>query len=646
MLRPPPIAPMPAAPTPAAPMLVVPVPVVPVLSAVLLLAGSLAPAAAFTPAEAKMPMTVTLVRGDAPGCGADCPEWLALTGVIGPGTPALFSAALARLGRRNVPVLVDSPGGAVQGAMAMGRMVRARGMTVAVAGTGLDDCAPADRACAARRRAGERPGFVAGGIAACASACVLVLAAGTERSVGENSFVGVHQMVVHQTLTRVMNYFRIMRRMVNGRPVEISRTLVSTRPISSHQLQKAAPETMYSEVDRYLLGLGIAESIMPLMRSAPPSGIHWMTPAEVATTRIATDTADARTLVDRAMEPRAASPAQPGMMAVATSRLGTAPQVAGIVSWSLSRPAGAPVLAATVDIPSQKLHGTLALRRDEAPGGAGGFVAAVDLGDPTAVEPGRSWTVEAPSLCGGSECLPYFAPAAETDDGHGRREFRVRSGWTDGFLAHLAKGTSVLVPLTAEDGAKGWASLALTDGTRATVQDWEHLCCGLAPAEAAPAAGTVVALPAPEQRPATASWTVLREGTLPPQPGATYLTGIITVPTAGLTLSLGAGLAPRDGAGSVMVTVDAVADAERFGPLTDIAIEPVVASDGRAALLPAAESHRGGVHDLILRAGAPLPPEPELGFLLADGQGRRIRIVVGLPAGLAILLATSAHPAS
>jgi len=47
----------------------------------------------------------------------------------------------------------------------------------------------------------------------------------------------------------------------------------------------------------YLLGLGIGESIMSLMRSAPPTGIHWMTPTELAATRIATDTTEARTLV-------------------------------------------------------------------------------------------------------------------------------------------------------------------------------------------------------------------------------------------------------------------------------------------------------------------------------------------------------------
>ena len=77
-------------------------------------------ARAFTPAEALAPMTVTLVRSDAPDCGTTCGEWLALTGQIVPGSADLLRAALVRLGRRSVPVLVDSPGGNVDVALLMG----------------------------------------------------------------------------------------------------------------------------------------------------------------------------------------------------------------------------------------------------------------------------------------------------------------------------------------------------------------------------------------------------------------------------------------------------------------------------------------------------------------------------------------------
>ncbi len=375
-----------------------------------------APAAAFTPAEGKAPMTVTLVRSDAADCGAHCAEWLAMTGLIVPGTPTLLRAALDRLGHRSVPVLVDSPGGGVEAGMAMGKMIRARKLDVIVGGTVLTDCGRTDRACLSRRSAGERPGYVAGGIAACASACALVLAAGTERSVGPNSYVGVHQMVTRRTFNRVFNLFRVVRRVVGGHVVEVSRTLVSTRPISSRTVQSAAPEQLYSEVDRYLLGMGIGESIMPLMRSAPPTGIHWMAPVELATTRIATDTTQAATLVARSAEPGPAVPAAaPAPPQAATLTLGNGRWWNGTVAWQVDHaPASAndvPRLVGAIDIPGRNLHGTLSLARNMDPAKSASFTVAIRLGAPTDAGQAELATVGQPKFCSAEACTGPAIPA-------------------------------------------------------------------------------------------------------------------------------------------------------------------------------------------------------------------------------------------
>ncbi len=658
----------------------------PLLLALLLLAGLVPPAAGFTPAEAKMPMTVTLVRGDAPSCGADCPEWLALTGVIGADTPARFSAALARLGRRDVPVLVDSPGGAVEAAMAMGRAIRARRMTVAVAGTGFDDCAAADRACAARRRPGERPGFVAGGIAACASACVLILAAGTERSVGEHSFVGVHQMIVHQTLTRVMNYFRVMRRMVNGRPVEVSRTLIGTRPISSRQVQKAAPETMYSEVDRYLLDLGIAESIMPLMRSAPPSGIHWMTAVEVAATRIATDTTDARTLVERAVAPMPATAARPGAMALAGAMLGDGARATGIVAWRIEGEAAAPVLVGTVDVPERQLHGTFTLRRVTAPGSTLGFSATAELGPTAAVEPGRVSTMEAPRICDARICNMPFA-ASPGGDGRGRREFGVISAWADDLLSDLRDRDWIALGLPGGEGKAGWVSLSIKDDARAVVAEWERRCCGLAPPPATPApappdpaARTAAAAPAPTVSPAPAaaappaptvataraSFALVRPGSAPARtegrtdvtwtliapldrfgaPGGTAMLGALSIPDTGLRLSIGAGPAASATPGAIDVDIAVVGDPAIFGPAPALSIPPVRMQDGHTAALVGrvAPSVHGGGFSAELSGDADPPPGSELVLELTDRAARLdVRLPLDGPLGTLLRLARKAR---
>lgn len=647
-------------------------------------AGIARPAAAFTPAEAKMPMTVTLVRSDAAGCGADCPEWLALTGVIGAGTPALFSAALARLGRRNVPVLVDSPGGSVEAAMAMGRAIRSRRMTVSVAGTSLDDCAPTDRACAALRRNGERSGFVAGGVAACASACVLVLAAGTERSVGEHSYVGVHQMIVHQTLTRVMNYFRILRRMVNGRPVEVSRTLIGTRPISSHQVQKAAPEAMYSEVDRYLLGLGIAESIMPLMRSTPPSGIHWLTPAEVAATRIATDTTDALTLVARSVEPKPAGPAARGAMALVGAMLGDGARAAGIVNWTVEGDAASPELVGTVEVPARNLKGRLTIRRDTAPGTGQAFSATIDFGPAAAIESGRVWTTEAPRICDARTCNLPFTPVAQRDDGQGRRVFGVIAPWGDTLLSALRDREWISLGLSADDGKTGWVSLSLKDDARAVVIDWEHRCCGLAPTQSDPRPTAALASPPPAPtvpapavtlrtepavatarasfsllRPASeatpiegkaaVTWTLIARLDRLGAPGSTALLGELSIPEAGLRLSFEAGPAPGGAPGEIALDFSAVGDPVVFGPAQALAIPPVWAQDGHVAILAeqtAALAHGGGFTAVLSSAADP-PSGARLALELTDASRRlEVRLPLDGPLGTLLRLARKGRPAT
>ena len=123
-------------------------------------------ARAFTPAEALAPMTVTLVHSDASDCGNSCGEWLAMTGRIVPESAVLLRSALGRLGQRSVPVLIDSPGGNVDAALLMGRMIRERKLDVVVSGTALTDCGRGDAACTARLRAGRHPGYLAAWVAA------------------------------------------------------------------------------------------------------------------------------------------------------------------------------------------------------------------------------------------------------------------------------------------------------------------------------------------------------------------------------------------------------------------------------------------------------------------------------------------------
>lgn len=217
------------------------------------------PARAFTAADTHTPLVATVMAG----------RWVALHGRIVPGSPDVVRAALDRAGTPRPVVVIDSPGGSVAPALAIGRLIRARGLDVAVG-------RPAD-------------GRSSAAGAGCASACVLVLAAGAERRVGPGAAVGVHRLVDWTTYSRTWDVYRVLRRKVGGRSVVMARELLSRRILSSREVLTDAPPRAYAEVAAYLARMGVSPRLLALMRATPAAGLHWMTPAELRDTRLATD---------------------------------------------------------------------------------------------------------------------------------------------------------------------------------------------------------------------------------------------------------------------------------------------------------------------------------------------------------------------
>ncbi len=441
---------------------------------------------AFTPAEALAPMTVTLVRSDASDCGTSCGEWLAMTGKIVPGSAALLGAALGRLGQRSVPVLIDSPGGNVDEALSMGRMIRERKLDVVVSGTALTNCGHGDQACLARMRAGQHPGYLAAGIVACASACVLVLAAGTHRSVPPNSYVGVHQMIMHQTFRRVINTFRVMRRMVGGRVVEISRTLIATRPVSTTTVQSSAPETLYSKVDRYLLAMGIGEAIMPLMRSAAPSSIRWLSPEELSATRISTDATDAATLVARGvpLKPviRFVDSQSPTATVDATLSFSDGSRKEGTVTWRIVPPTatdgGGPYLSGEVHVPEANLNGSVSISKAADPASTADFsIKAHFWVVPGAGLPAVS-SIKEPKLCDAELCETPALPGSVVKPTSVDYLFAVSRTEVD-FPWALKRHAWMAFPVKMEDGRPAEVGLSITDSGRAVFAEWLQRYCGV-----------------------------------------------------------------------------------------------------------------------------------------------------------------------
>ena len=127
------------------------------------------------------------------------------------GDGAGFCSGDRRTRRATLADLVDSPGGSVADAMAMGRLIRARRLAVAVARTVLAPCAPPARECGVAR--GTALSFSAG----CASACPLILAGGVERYASPVEFIGVHQITRLVTQVVLARRYEVHYRIVDGK---------------------------------------------------------------------------------------------------------------------------------------------------------------------------------------------------------------------------------------------------------------------------------------------------------------------------------------------------------------------------------------------------------------------------------------------
>ena len=188
------------------------------------------------------------VVSDDPRCAPNCPEWIAAEGKIEPGTAAAFQDFIAGLNGRRLPIFISSPGGSTNDAMAMGRLIRAKRLAVAVASTTIDACAGAGPAAC-----GPTKGSADAYRAYCASACSFVLAGGVERYASPLSRIGVHQTVTYLTQTRIVQRYKVYYRVVGGQKEEISREFIDEKRTQTTTTQTALPATE-NAIAAYLQG--------------------------------------------------------------------------------------------------------------------------------------------------------------------------------------------------------------------------------------------------------------------------------------------------------------------------------------------------------------------------------------------------------
>jgi hypothetical protein len=123
------------------------------------------------------------LEGPAEQCGAHCRTWISATGVITEDTARNFEAFARGNDVRGAKLVLDSEGGSVLSAMALGRAIRNFDMTTTV---GRTTVLPAD--------GNEPPRATISPNASCESMCAFILLAGTRRYVPSDARVLVHQI--------------------------------------------------------------------------------------------------------------------------------------------------------------------------------------------------------------------------------------------------------------------------------------------------------------------------------------------------------------------------------------------------------------------------------------------------------------------
>ena len=262
------------------------------LLALCLLSFTAEATAAKTPPAPDRSMQFAVVRGSSALCEPVCPEWIWAEGEIGSDTPKRLKKFLKTLGKRKLPIVIQSPGGNVDAAFAMGRMIRAKGLDVAVGYTTFTSCAPRQKDCDAAKKGGY-VGVASPGFAYCNSACPMVLAGGVRRLVGTWAHLGVHQITTTMVKQKIL--YRTTTRVVRGKKV-VSKKIVSRKNAGTVTTTKMS-KRLRRNFTAYLKEMGISPDLLEPINKTPAAGILRLDQNELLTLKLITslDQVDALT---------------------------------------------------------------------------------------------------------------------------------------------------------------------------------------------------------------------------------------------------------------------------------------------------------------------------------------------------------------
>jgi hypothetical protein len=210
------------------------------------------------------PLTIYLATGDDDACGTGCNTWIAAEGAFDQGSAARLKRFLDRMGSRVLPIFFDSPGGIVGQSLAIGRLLRERGMTAGVARTQSIECGLiSPSACDKLKRSGRAlTADLVTVRAQCNSACVYALAGAKVREVLPGAHLGIHA----DKLVRIYN---------DGHMVAPTGAQLSTREKSRIALDRR-------RLKSYIVEMGLSGDLIDAATAVSHDTIHRLSPDEVA----------------------------------------------------------------------------------------------------------------------------------------------------------------------------------------------------------------------------------------------------------------------------------------------------------------------------------------------------------------------------
>jgi hypothetical protein len=252
-------------------------------------------------------MRFAIVRNASASCEPACPEWIAASGTITADSPSRLRKVLRQLGKRRLPIVIESNGGAVDAAMEIGRLIRKRGLDVAVGKTSFYECDPDQKGCKPKYSDGAYAGFAYPGWAACMSACPFIVAGGSKRFVGLWAELGVHQITT--TVTKTMVKYQTRYRIVKGKKKIVDTKIIGRRSTGTYKTTELS-KGYRKRLNAYFNEMGVDAGIVAKMLSIPASDISILDHDELLNFRMTTgpgDVGDFSSASTCAQEPKPAN---------------------------------------------------------------------------------------------------------------------------------------------------------------------------------------------------------------------------------------------------------------------------------------------------------------------------------------------------